>query len=326
MNDILKNAIQQDFMLLKTLLNDNFKLSLYLKIDFADSLTIIDNLKACKESSDIELKKNYLHQIMFILEDALYRTITPGKLNEAIKITDSLVFLTCVNIKTISQKAAKTAAGTTENNTAPTFDIKDIVKELPLIAKEVPESIMYVRVITNLLKKYKEISINMNEKALLNTGKSGEYISETYKQELTNVLDSIKKQYGNMILGIPVLKERFDDKNKNSNIEDEKEDIFFNTDFKHLKANLSHQLSEYSRIRSSLLYIKREGFDILSTIKELYDEQKHFMEITTEEERAIFNVMSDNNISVKDFNIFLFRIADELIKYIETKFITPYTR
>lgn len=325
MNEYLQNQIKQDFIILKTFLSDNFKLAQFLKIDFADSSKIIETLKISKDTAHIELKRNYITKIFSILDDALYKMITPGKLNEAIKTTDLLIFLTSINIKIISQKPVKKVKSV-ENFDIDIFDIKKIVRDLPLLSKDIPETVMYVRVITNLLKKYRDLTIEMDEKIILAPEKSKEIVSETYKNELNTVITSIKKQYYNMLLSVPELKRKFEAEYLSKNTENEDKADFYSYDFSFLKHHLTKQLAEYSKIKSSLMFIKKEGMDVLSIIKDIYSRQSSLIEITNNEETAIFNVMSENNIGMENFNIFLFTICDEIIKYTDQKFVSPYSR
>ncbi len=326
MNEYLQNQIKQDFVILKTFLSDNYKLAQYLRIDFADGSKVIDLLKISKENAHIELKRNYINQIFAILDDALYKMITPGKLNEALKTVDILIFLTCVNIRAISQKQViKVKSADTFD--IEEFDIKTIIKELPILSKELPDANMHIRVITNLLKKYRDITIEMDEKTILAPEKTRESITNTYKSELATVIISIKKHYYNMVMAIPSLKTKFEAQyiTKKPDTDDTK-DVFFTYDFTLLKHFLLKQLGEYSKIRSSLTFVKKESMDVLSIIKDLYNLQTSYIEITKHEESAIFNVMSVNKIGVEKFNLFLFRITDEIIKYIEQKFVNPYSR
>ncbi len=326
MNEYLQNQIKQDFVILKTFLSDNYKLAQYLRIDFADGSKVIDLLKISKENAHIELKRNYINQIFAILDDALYKMITPGKLNEALKTVDILIFLTCVNIRAISQKQViKVKSADTFD--IEEFDIKTIINELPILSKELPDANMHIRVITNLLKKYRDITIEMDEKTILAPEKTRESITNTYKSELATVIISIKKHYYNMVMAIPSLKTKFEAQyiTKKPDTDDTK-DVFFTYDFTLLKHFLLKQLGEYSKIRSSLTFVKKESMDVLSIIKDLYNLQTSYIEITKHEESAIFNVMSVNKIGVEKFNLFLFRITDEIIKYIEQKFVNPYSR
>ena len=129
-----------------------------------------------------------------------------------------------------------------------------------------------------------------------------------------------------MIMAIPQLKSQFElEQAKLQTDVDESNELFYTYDFTPLRQHLLKQLSEYSRIRSSLIFIKKESLDVLAVIREIYKNRQNYIDITKGEERAIFNTMSINNIPVQDFNIFLFKIADETTQFISKRFISPYS-
>lgn len=320
----LLNRVKQDFYFTKYILNDNRKIAQYLKIDFANAKEINSALKLSIENAYIEAKKSILSELFFILDDAIYRMITPGKLTEAIKITNKLVFITIINLKILSPKNREHSKPTRREFTFNDLELKDIISQIPLISKKYIKAGRYVRLITALLKKYKETSQEKEEKLLVAPDKSKSSISETYDRDLEEIIVSIKKQFFNIASSIPELKKRYDDK-FNRLPPGESEDLFKGFNFNSLEQFLLKQLSEFCRLRSSLLYIKSEGIDVLSTIMDLFKSQKNFLKLFEEEERTLFNTLSINNLEVHLFSTLENRLNNEMQKYIQDKFITPYT-
>lgn len=324
MNSELLAKSKQDFYYIKLFIPDNRKIAQYLRIDFSDATKINNTIKACTETGHIEAKRQYLNNMMSIIDDALYKMITPGKLIELLKIANTLVFMTVITYKAVAQK--KKTAPKVEKTDYPLdkIDIKDIIRNIPVLSKNYPESVRYIRLITTLLKKYKEISLSMEEKLLVAPEKTKESIKKTFTADLQEIITSIKKQYINMNTNIPELKKEFDLQFQTIANNDESQDMFYEYNFHPLKQYLLKQLSEFSKIRSSIAFIKEEGLDVLAILTDIYKQKKELEEFIANEEMAVFNTMHENKIEVNQFNSFLYRITDEIKIIIQDKFVNPY--
>lgn len=324
MRDELISRIRQDFYFIKYILGDNKKLAQYLKIDFAYGKELNNTLRLSIENAYIEAKKSILSELFFILDDAIYRMITPGRLSEAIKITNKLIFLTIINIKILSNKNRNVKRPGRRKLTFDDFGLKEIVTRIPKISKQHIEATRYVRLITGLLKKYKDTSLEREEQLLVAPERAKEAIIATYDKQLEEIIISIKKQYFNIATTIPELKEMYEAE-INKEVEDEVEDFFDTLNFTSLEQFLFKELSEFCRLRSSLVYIKSEGVDVLSIIMELFKSRQFFQQLFKDEELALFKTLSDNNLEVNRFEELENRINLEIQDYIQDKFIVPYT-
>lgn len=324
MKDELLNRIKQDFYFIKYILNDNIKLAKYLKIDFASGKEINNTLRLSIENAYIEAKKSILSELFFILDDAIYRMITPGKLSETIKITNKVIFLTIINIKILSPRNRNVKRNARRKLSFDDFGLKEIVTQIPKISKKHIEATRYVRLITGLLKKYKETSLEREEQLMVAPERSKDAIIATYDTQLEEIIISIKKQYFNIATTIPELKEMYEAE-INKELDSTEEDFFNVLNFSALEQFLYKELSEFCKLRSSLIYIKSEGVDVLSIITELFRSQQNFQQLFKDEERALFNTLSDNNLEVNRFEELENRINLEIQNYIQDKFITPFT-
>ncbi|MCG8570944.1 MAG: hypothetical protein MJB14_12465 [Spirochaetes bacterium] len=326
MNEDVTLRVKEDFYVLKKLIASNEHIAKLLKIDFVVAKEIVNDLIACSENGPIEAKKNLLSKILDILDDALYKAIPPGKIIEVLKLANELVFLTMINFKVLSGKKKPHRQQPKQIEIDyEKIDIKEIMHKIPELSQKYNEASRYIRLITALLKKYKEVSQEMDEKLLITRELSKSAIQNTYLEELNNIIKSIKKHYYNIIQNVPELRKQYLD----LEVIDHEEayvDDFKTYDFSYLKHFLLKQLSEFSRIRSCLVYIKEEGYHTLPIITELYKQRRSFYRLLDEEETSVFNFMSDNSVGPEEYNNIISRIRYEISNYIQDFYIQPYTR
>ena len=316
----LERQIKEDYLILKNAFSDNFRLSKILKVDFIDTTTLINRLNFFEAEHIIELKKEFISEILMILDDAIYKMITPGKLVEAIKLASMLTFLTAVQLKIINTMS-KNALGVKRNDyDLDKVEIKDVITEMHYILQRHKEAERYARVITSHLKKYKQL-ITKKENMINESKKTSlTILPETFDVELNTTIIDIKKQYLNMLDDIPALKDSYSKKYIKSGEVNSK----FDFNLPSLRNIISSELAAFCRLRTSLLYIKDQGHDVLSIITTLYKNKRTYSDLLKREHIALENDLKAQNQRQSSIDMLSSGFINIIVEYLSLNFVDPY--
>ncbi len=313
MSDKYFNIINNAFFELKENITDHEKIAEYFELTNFKYIEINDILKTSTDNGYIEAREMLLNKILSILDEAKFKTITVEHIDNLIDYSTKLLFISVIVRRIFSSDFIVESHKIIKYDEIKDIDLKTIVSEISILKnkhKELVEN-RYLKEISLKLQKY-NIELQKLQELSKNIIKDKKTLFlQNAKKDLDVILTSIKKNYQLVLQFI------YD---KEQKIKDE-DNLLLKLDFKSVISTITEQLSIYSKLRASIIFIKKEKHKFQHIIEKLYTNLSDSTNLIHKEEKLLLSLLIKNKIDSSKIDNLIFSIRDMIIKIINDKYI-----
>lgn len=313
MDDNYLKKINRDFIDLKEIVDDHEKIKEYFNFDASFYTEILNILKVSKELGYIEARESFLTEIKARLDEAKYKTLTGDKIDELLRLTTKLLFVTIISRRVLSGDYFISSNKIQSFDDIKKIDLKTIVSSVKVLSVEYEElsNNRNFKDISNQLIRYNSELKKIGEMVkVINEDKKKQFL-ENANKELTIILTSIKKNYYSILEYI----------NEKENKIKNEENLLAILDFKSILKIYKEQLSNFSKLRSSILFIIQERYNFQEIIEKNYNKLDENKNLLHEEEKKMISLLISNKINSTEIDRLIVSITDMSIKIIEKNYI-----